>query len=52
MIAIETTFFNLAETCNKNCLVICDRGIMDPTACMFLKLSFLLKIKMSFIFLI
>jgi len=34
MIAIETTFFNLAESCKTNCLVICDRGIMDAAAYM------------------
>jgi len=32
MLAIENTYFTLAETCPKNCLVICDRGIMDATA--------------------
>lgn len=34
MIAIETTFFDLADTCKQNCLVICDRGIMDAAAYM------------------
>ena len=32
---LETTFFDLAESCNQNCLVICDRGVMDASACMF-----------------
>jgi PREDICTED: similar to CG30118-PA len=34
LLAIETTFFDLAETCNKNCLIICDRGTMDAVAYM------------------
>lgn len=33
MIQIENTFFDLASTCPKNCLVICDRGVMDASAC-------------------
>ncbi|MPC75163.1 TRPL translocation defect protein 14 [Portunus trituberculatus] len=33
MMQIENTFFSLAETCSKNCLVICDRGTMDASAC-------------------
>ncbi|XP_045123588.1 TRPL translocation defect protein 14-like [Portunus trituberculatus] len=32
MMQIENTFFSLAETCSKNCLVICDRGTMDASA--------------------
>lgn len=32
MMQIENTFFALAETCTKNCLVICDRGTMDASA--------------------
>ena len=36
MIAIENTFFELADSVNQNCLVICDRGVMDASACMFL----------------
>jgi len=32
MVQIEDTFFALAESCNKNCIVICDRGAMDPSA--------------------
>ena len=31
MLAIENTYFDLAEACPKNCLIICDRGIMDAT---------------------
>lgn len=34
MIAMERTFFTLASTCKQNCIVICDRGIMDATAYM------------------
>ncbi|RWS07739.1 uncharacterized protein B4U79_14730 [Dinothrombium tinctorium] len=34
MLAIESTFFSLASTCRKNCLVVCDRGIMDAAAYM------------------
>ncbi|KAF7495526.2 hypothetical protein SSS_06237 [Sarcoptes scabiei] len=34
MISIERTFFTLAQTCNRNCLIICDRGVMDATAYM------------------
>ena len=30
---LEDTFFSLAETWHQNCLVVCDRGIMDPVAC-------------------
>lgn len=33
MLSIEHTFFTLAESCKQNCLVICDRGIMDASAC-------------------
>ncbi|XP_065557973.1 TRPL translocation defect protein 14-like isoform X2 [Artemia franciscana] len=32
MIEIENTFFTLAENCQRNCLVICDRGAMDASA--------------------
>ncbi|XP_075589280.1 TRPL translocation defect 14 isoform X3 [Dermatophagoides farinae] len=34
MISIERTFFTLAQSCNRNCLIICDRGVMDATAYM------------------
>lgn len=34
MLSIESTFFDLAATCKKNCLVICDRGVMDAAAYM------------------
>ena len=30
---IEKTFFELAKGEGKNCLVLCDRGIMDLSAC-------------------
>ncbi|XP_035226338.1 TRPL translocation defect protein 14-like isoform X2 [Stegodyphus dumicola] len=32
MMAMEETYFSLAATCNRNCLVICDRGTMDAAA--------------------
>jgi len=32
MIQIENTFFELAKSSQRNCLVICDRGAMDPSA--------------------
>lgn len=32
MMQIENTFFDLAASCRQNCLVICDRGIMDASA--------------------
>jgi len=32
MFQIEDTFFELADTCSRNCLVICDRGAMDCSA--------------------
>lgn len=34
MIQIENTFFELAETVSetRNCLIICDRGVMDASA--------------------
>ncbi|XP_042899659.1 TRPL translocation defect protein 14 isoform X2 [Parasteatoda tepidariorum] len=32
MMAMEETYFSLAETCDRNCLVICDRGTMDAAA--------------------
>jgi len=34
MLAIETVFFDLAKSCGKDCLVICDRGAMDAAAYM------------------
>lgn len=34
MLSIETVFFDLAKTCGKDCLVICDRGAMDAAAYM------------------
>ena len=35
MIQIENTFFALAERSNRDCLVICDRGTMDASACTY-----------------
>ena len=32
MIQVENTFFALAECCDRDCLVICDRGTMDASA--------------------
>ncbi|XP_055328009.1 TRPL translocation defect protein 14-like isoform X2 [Paramacrobiotus metropolitanus] len=32
MMQIEQTYMALAETCAKNCLIICDRGTMDASA--------------------
>ncbi|XP_067952022.1 TRPL translocation defect protein 14-like isoform X2 [Watersipora subatra] len=34
MMQIEQTYFELAEMCTSNCLIICDRGVMDPSAYM------------------
>ena len=28
-------YFDLAQSTQKNCLIICDRGIMDASACKF-----------------
>lgn len=33
MVQIENTYFDLGKTCRKNCLIICDRGAMDASAC-------------------
>lgn len=33
MIQIENTYFELGKSCSKNCLIICDRGVMDASAC-------------------
>ncbi|XP_063702658.1 TRPL translocation defect protein 14 isoform X2 [Culicoides brevitarsis] len=32
MIQIENTYFELGRTCKRNCLIICDRGVMDASA--------------------
>lgn len=32
MMAMEQTYFDLATTCDKSCLIICDRGTMDASA--------------------
>jgi len=34
MLAMEKAFFDLAKTCKTNCLIICDRGVMDAAAYM------------------
>jgi hypothetical protein len=33
MMQVENTYFDLAQSCPQNCLVICDRGLMDGSAC-------------------
>lgn len=33
MLQIENTFFELGESCSRDCLIICDRGAMDASAC-------------------
>ena len=33
MMQVESVFFTLAESLNQDCLVICDRGAMDASAC-------------------
>jgi hypothetical protein len=33
MMHLEKTFFDLADSCLTNAIVICDRGVMDATAC-------------------
>lgn len=33
MIQMENTFFALAESMHRDCIVICDRGTMDASAC-------------------
>lgn len=32
MIQMENTFFELGKSCTRNCLIICDRGVMDASA--------------------
>lgn len=39
---IENTFFDLSASCKRNCLVICDRGIMDASACKYLVTGYLI----------
>jgi hypothetical protein len=33
MIQMENTFFALGERFNRDCIIICDRGTMDASAC-------------------
>lgn len=33
MLQIENTYFDLGKACRRNCLIICDRGAMDASAC-------------------
>lgn len=39
MIQIENTYFELGKTCTRDCLIICDRGAMDASACKFILLD-------------
>ncbi|KAL1132351.1 hypothetical protein AAG570_010307 [Ranatra chinensis] len=32
MLQIENTFFELGDSCSRDCLIICDRGAMDASA--------------------
>ncbi|XP_025190370.1 TRPL translocation defect protein 14-like [Melanaphis sacchari] len=32
MLRIEQTYFELGKTCDQDCLIICDRGVMDAAA--------------------
>ena len=32
MMALEETYFSMAEKCSQNCLIIADRGVMDASA--------------------
>lgn len=32
MIQIENTYFELGKSSKRNCLIICDRGVMDASA--------------------
>ena len=32
MMALEDTYFSMAEKCTQNCLIIADRGVMDASA--------------------
>ena len=33
LLQLEQTFFDLAATCQRDTLVISDRGAMDPSSC-------------------
>ena len=33
MMNVEQTFMELAKLGSKKCLIVCDRGVMDPSAC-------------------
>ena len=45
MMQVENTFHSLAERRRQNVLLICDRGVMDGSACEFsLSLLFLLSV--------
>ena len=40
----EDTYFELAESSEQNCLVICDRGTMDAVSCKWTPFFLLLNI--------
>ncbi|PSN37645.1 hypothetical protein C0J52_24500 [Blattella germanica] len=42
MLQIENTFFALGESCSRDCLIICDRGAMDASACKVLSSHFIM----------
>ena len=35
LLQLEQTFYDLAGSCQRDTLVISDRGAMDPSSCMF-----------------
>lgn len=45
---VEKTFFDLADSCPNNCIVICDRGVMDATACTLLRATLFYLLCTSF----
>lgn len=38
MIQIENTYFELGQSSLRDCLIICDRGVMDASACKYYQL--------------
>jgi len=40
MVQIENTYFELGNSSTRNCLIICDRGVMDASACEYLIMEF------------
>jgi len=47
MLQIENTFFELGESCDQDCLIICDRGAMDAAACNKIFLYDIININLS-----